>query len=257
MKKPVSLFILDVTNSTGFPGDLEAYLTEWQDTLRKINSKTPLLVKHRQGDEIICLVEGFVGAFLIANYIVYNWSYTKNMPYFGISCGFIDRKFNELDIDTWSDVLVKDAKDANNIIKNNKNRKKIMEFNPFSYFSKQDRGLINAFLDLQSLIILQQTPRQREILGLYSLYHSQKEVALVINKSTSTISEHYIGGNVEIILETANALYKSIEYIERQLHCELDNKDTDIVLINSFSYTELEKSIREKLKQSNLRRNKW
>src|SRR5690606_36475454 len=118
LKKAVSIFILDVSDSSKFEDgrELSTYLSDWQKMLDNLNNIIKVKSKHRMGDEIICLVEGYSSAMMIANYLIYNWHYEKNMPYFGLSCGLIEEDINDIDIATWNHLLVKQARIANNLI---------------------------------------------------------------------------------------------------------------------------------------------
>lgn len=221
MGTAVSVFILDVTNSSKFRNGqaLSEYLSEWQDVIAN-NNTIKIAVKHRMGDEIICVVEGYSNALVIANYMVYNWKYEDNMPYFGISFGVIEDNINTIDIDKWNNMLVKNARLANNLIKEDKTRTKLIEMNPLNKFENIERQLINSILNLQSAAILKQTTKQREILGLYSLLRSQKEVALILNKSTSTVWEHFTVGKTDLILDASESLYDLLNSKEIQLNPE-------------------------------------
>ncbi|ATP40318.1 hypothetical protein CSE16_09815 [Solibacillus sp. R5-41] len=228
MQNAVSVFILDVTDSSKFNNGLELseYLTKWQNVLANTNSTRKIAVKHRMGDEIICLVEGYSSALMIANYIIYNWKYQDNMPYFGVSCGMIEENINHINIETWNNILIKNARMANDKIKENKNRKKLIEFSPLNNNEIGEIELINILLQFQSAVILEQTAKQREILGLFSLMRSQKIIAARVGKSTSTISGHYTAGKTDLILEAAETLYNLLTLKETQSRIDSNNKNT-------------------------------
>ncbi|WP_214696552.1 hypothetical protein [Exiguobacterium sp. s160] len=251
MKKAVSIFILDVSDSSKFENgrELSTYLYDCQNMLESLNNVIKIKSKYRMGDEIICLVEGYSSAIMIANYLIYNWYYEENMPYFGLSCGLIDEDINDIDIETWNHLLVKKARIANDLIKEEKNRKGLIEFNPLNKFNDNEIELINTLLDLQSAIIVDQTNKQREILGLYSLIRSQKEIANKINKSTSTVSGHYTGGKSDLILEAAKSVcsFLTIKEIQSGRSTEGEDEYLDIVHVVQKKHEELEKEIRKQI----------
>ncbi|WP_431808731.1 hypothetical protein [Lysinibacillus sphaericus] len=249
MKKAVSIFILDVSDSSKFEDgrELSGYLSDWQNVLNSLNNITKIKSKHRMGDEIICIVEGYSSAMMIANYLIYNWYYEKNMPYFGLSCGLIDEDINDIDMETWNHLLVKRARIANDLIKDEKNRKGLIEFNPLDKFKSNEIELINILLNLQSAIIVDQTKKQREILGLYSLIRSQKEIANMINKSTSTVSGHYTGGKSDLILEAAQSVYSLLTIKEIQSRRSINEEDLDVVHHVPKKHEELEQEIRNQI----------
>lgn len=248
MKTAVSIFILDVSDSSKFEDgrELSTYLSNWQNILDGLNNIIKIKSKHRMGDEIICIVEGYSSAMMIANYLIYNWHYEKNMPYFGLSCGLIDEDINDIDIETWNHLLVKQARIANDLIKDEKSRKSLIEFNPLEKFKNNEIELINILLTLQSAIIVDQTKKQREILGLYSLIRSQKEIANIIKKSTSTVSGHYTGGKSDLILEAAESVYSLLTIKEIQSRRDINDEDLDTVYLVQKKHEELEQEIRKK-----------
>ncbi|MEK4425476.1 hypothetical protein [Solibacillus sp. FSL K6-1523] len=209
MRNAVSVFILDVTDSSKFKNGLELseYLSKWQNVIANTNGTRKIAVKHRMGDEIICLVEGYPSALMIANYMIYNWEYQDHMPYFGVSCGLIEEEIDQINIETWNNILVKNARLANDKMKENKNRKKLIEINPLNDNENSEIELMNILLQFQGAAILEQTAKQREILALFSLLRSQKTIAARIGKSTSTISGHYTAGKIDLIIESAESLY--------------------------------------------------
>lgn len=228
MQNAVSVFILDVTDSSKFKNGIELseYLSKWQNVIADTNRTRKILIKHRMGDEIICLVEGYSSALMIANYIIYNWQYQDHMPYFGVSCGMIEEDINHINIETWNNILIKNARVANNKIKENKNRRKLIELSPLHDTENGEIELINILLQFQCAAILEQTAKQREILGLFSLMRTQKGIAARIGKSTSTVSGHYTTGKTDLIIDAAESLYNLLTFKENQSKMDSHHKNT-------------------------------
>lgn len=241
MGKFVSMFIMDVTNSSKFENgrELSDYLSFWTNTLNQMNSFIDIKAKHRMGDEIICLVEDYYTAYLLANYMVFHWKYKNHMPYFGLTCDYINEEV--VDIETWNDPMVRRARDANELIKADNSRKKLM------FFMQQSNQInisnFNLIMEMQNNFILQQTDKQREILSLYSLMNSQKEVAIYLNKTGATISSHYTKGNVELILKGLDGGADTLKVLQAHKMFELFDSEE----INE-KYDEFNKKLKEILK---------
>lgn len=222
MKKTISMFIMDVSDSSKFENgkELTNYLSFWENTLNEMNDFISIKAKHRMGDEIICVVESYYAAILIANYIIYNWKYEKFMPYFGFSFGVVESEIDDIDI--WNHPIIKEAREANDSIKKDSSRNSLMTLKaPINLDElKLKINNLNLIFDLQSNLIIQQTMRQREILQLYSLVDSQKKVAEILGITTATISSHYKRGATELILQSCDIIAESL--ILYQIKDELD-----------------------------------
>jgi hypothetical protein len=156
------------------------------------------------GDEIILIAENYATAYLIAIYIILNWKYKGNNPYFGVTHGVIKQSIDEIDLEIWNHKIVKEARMGNDFIKSSKPRVQLIYWNEPNH--SKEKELVNLLLKLQGDLINEQTKKQQEITSLYMIFNSQKEIANHLNRGPSTISSHYTKGKTELIVETFNAL---------------------------------------------------
>lgn len=261
MKNPISVFIMDVSSSSSenIGADMEQYL---EDVVKWIKSWTSNVVntkvKHRLGDEIIVVSEGYSTAYTIAFYISRIWKYKDNKPYFGISFGDIDKNIVEIDLEKWIHPLVKQARMANDNLKketfnrgqfkfeldnlrNDEIEEKMIPYenNQFRY---EFERLINTLLRLQYNYIVHQTKLQQLICSLYLVLMQQKKIALFLNRSPATISSHYRNGNCEEILSTFEEIQTVLLSIQRKTCFE--NADKAIT-----ENVELQKKIKEFIRE--------
>ena len=201
--RPVSVFIMDVTksSSTGYGEELSSYLGHLETYIKSWYGKIgSFQVKHRSGDELILLAEGYSSAFITAFYISCLWKYEKNLPYFGLAYGSLDKKVEEIDIEKWIHPLAKQARNANDHLKKKKDRE--------SFFFQTDDGepnfqtLINGMLMLQHVLSMEQTEVQRLVCSLYVIYGKQKAVAELLDRSAPTVYSHFKKGHCEQIIRS-------------------------------------------------------
>lgn len=217
MKTPISIFILDVSNSSTknngdelsqYLDDIVSWITIWTDGLVNIKAK------HRAGDEIIFAGEGYSTAYTIAFFISRIWRYKHNHPpYFGLSFGDSSKNLEEIDIERWIDPLLKQARYANNLLKEEKNRPlfkfELDQFlpnqqnNPFRY---EFEMLINQLLKLQQNFIWRQTSIQELVCSLYFIFEQQTMISSLLDKSQPTISSHLKKGNYSDIFVTFHTI---------------------------------------------------
>jgi hypothetical protein len=200
---PVSVFIMDVTQSSsaGYGEELSNYLGKLESNIENWFGKTQSIqVKHRSGDELILLAEGYSSAFITAFYISCLWKYEKNLPYFGLAYGSLDKKVEELDLEKWIHPLVKQARNANDHLKKQKDRES------FQFQLNDDEPslqiLINGMLMLQHVLRSQQTQVQRLVCSLYLIYGKQNAVAELLDRSAPTVYSHFKKGHCEQILRS-------------------------------------------------------
>ena len=201
--EPVSVFIMDITNSSSaangemlsnYLGKLETYINKWYEGIGSVQ------IKHRSGDELILLAEGYSTAFITAFYISSIWKYEKHLPYFGLAYGRLDKKVEEIDIEKWIHPLAKQARSANDQLKKQKNRE------TFCYqIPEREPGLqtlINGMLSLQNVLRMEQTDVQRLVCSLYLIYGKQNTVAQLLDRSAPTVYSHFKKGHCEQIIRS-------------------------------------------------------
>lgn len=239
MRNYASIFIMDVTNSSKFnkENELSEYLKYWTDLLKKLDTFTNIKVKHRQGDEIICVVDDYFTAYILAFYMIIHWKYREHMPYFGISYGYFDEELNDIEI--WNNPMVKQARLGNDFIKSQSPRNNLIALKKDQKENQYLLSNINLIIEMQNNLIVNQTDKQREVLALHSLLESQKEIANYVKKTQATTSSHYTKGNVELIFKAYKTIVdhlkltqiKSLsgsEYQMDNLNQTIINKDVEI-----------------------------
>lgn len=226
MSNPISVFIMDVSNSSHnhIGNELSAYLQELQESIIHWTKPLPTVkVTHRAGDELVVVSEGFASAYIIAFYISRIWRYPDNPPYFGLSFGFIEDQLCELDIETWIHPLMKQARIANDFLKKQQNR---MQFrfeltstvneNKFDTYQNEFKKLLNTSLTLQQEQINEQTTIQSFVFSLYLILGQQNKVSEYLNRTKATISSHMKNGKTDIILATFDTIVDVLNALEKK-----------------------------------------
>jgi hypothetical protein len=217
MNYPISIFILDVSNSSS--PDMGEKLTNYLDEMvHWINIWTENMghckVKHRAGDEIIFVGYGYSTAYILAFFISRIWKYKDHTPYFGLSFGDIDKELEHVDIEKWIHPIIKQARYANDLLKQEHVRppfkfeldqfyQELTSYHPFRY---EFEVLINSLLRLQLTIMMEQTPIQEKVCTYYLILQQQKAVSKLLEKTAPTISSHFKKGKCEEILNVFNEL---------------------------------------------------
>lgn len=223
--QPVSVFIMDVTKSSSagygeelssYLGHLEASINNWYGEIGSVQ------VKHRSGDELIFLAEGYSSAFITAFYISWIWKYEKNLPYFGLAYGNLDKKVEEIDIEKWIHPLAKQARNGNDHLKKQKDRE---------FFSLQCcdgehnlQTLINGMFMLQHALRMQQTDVQRLVCSLYLIYGKQKAVAELLDRSAPTVYSHFKKGHCEQIIRSFRDIINVLDALQEKDFPEMGKK---------------------------------
>ncbi len=241
MNHPVSIFIMDVSNSSyedEFGQELTLYLKEMVERINIwTNGIVKTKVKHRMGDEIFFISEHYSTAYTIAFYISRIWKYKNHKPYFGLSFGNISKKIEDIDTDTWIHPLVKQARMANDDIKKKSNRQQFS----FELDNVSNGKLVNTFLQVdenyryefetlfnlllryQHTFIEKQTELQHLICSLFLILNQQKRIAAFLGKSPATISSHYKKGNCEEILAACNEIQTVLISLQNKIYSENNN----------------------------------
>ncbi len=113
LNQPVSIFIMDVTNSSSENNwnEITDYLQHWEEAIaRWCNGIVPAKVSHRRGDEILFVGRHYFTAYTIAFHMSQLWKYQKQKPYFGIACGDVDENMDDIEIEIWNHPLIKKSK---------------------------------------------------------------------------------------------------------------------------------------------------
>jgi hypothetical protein len=243
MNYPISIFILDVSNSsledrgeelTNYLDEVVNWITIWTHDTSHIK------VKHRSGDEIIFIGNGYATAYTLAFYISRLWKYKDNMPYFGLSFGDIDKELTEIDLEKWIHPLVKQARYANDLLKQEQNRTQFkFELDQFytnetsrlftyNQFRLEFEVLINLLINLQQKYIWNQTDIQGIVCSLYLILRQQKAIGKILGKTAPTISSHFKKGNSEEILNTFTEIITILNSLEIKSYPNREIKPKEI-----------------------------
>ncbi|PEL14299.1 hypothetical protein [Bacillus sp. AFS017336] len=223
MKTPVSIFIMDVSNSSYdevFGQELSMYLKEIVEMINEwTDGVVKTIVKHRMGDEILLVSNHYSSAYVLAFYISRIWKYKDNQPYFGLTFGDINLELDEIDIETWIHPLLKKARLANESLKRISNRPKF-SFKLTDLNNENDlfefEMMFNLLLTLQNTLIENQTEIQGIICSMYLIFMKQKKIASILDKTPATISSHFRKGNSGEILNTFEEIQLVLNSIQKR-----------------------------------------
>src|SRR5699024_9339237 len=154
--QPVSVCIMDISRSSAddFGRELSQYLQQLKQAIGDwTNSFIMTKTTHRAGDELVVISEGFATAYMIAFYISRIWRYPKHPPYFGLSFGLIKEQLADIHVETWIHPLMKQARVANDFLKNETNRKQFRFELAHMNHSAEFEQLLNTNLMLQQELI--------------------------------------------------------------------------------------------------------
>jgi hypothetical protein len=214
-------------------------------------------VKHLSGDEIIFIGSGYSTAYTIAFYISRIWKYKTNKPYFGLAFGDIDKALAEIDIEKWIHPLVKQARYANDQLKQEQIRPQFkfeldqffagVQSNSCSYnhFRYEFETLLNTLLNLQQNFIWNQTDIQELVCSMYLILQQQKAVGKLLGRSAPTISSHYKKGNSEEILNTFTEIINILNSLEQKTY---QISETNPVIRNEKLHNSIRKHLKENIK---------
>ena len=242
MTNPVSIFIMDVSNSSkgDIGGDLSKYLHHVEERIAFWTKDiTTTQVIHRSGDEIVVVSSGYATAYTLAFYMSRVWKYKEHKPYFGLSFGDIQEDVNVLDIETWIHPFMKQARYANDILKHQEQNRNQFNFELANYlnensfegyhhFRSQFETLLNMILKLQHDQIKEQTAIQSLVCSLFLVLNQQNKISHYLDRSASTISSHLKKGKCESITSAFNDVVKVLNSLQP------DNENTQQVINNQL-----------------------
>lgn len=247
MNYPISIFILDVSNSSSMDmgEELTNYLDEW---VKWINIWTkdlvPCKVRHRAGDEIIFVGYGYSTSYILAFFISRVWKYREHPPYFGFSFGDSEKKLEEVDIEKWIHPLIKQARYANDLLKQEKVRPPFkfeldqfyqgQPLYPYNQFRSEFELLINSLLRLQLTIMKEHTPIQEQVFTLYLILQQQKAVAKQLGKTAPTISSHFKKGKSDELINGFYELISILDSLQEKTYNHKPDKTNSPLLMESI-----------------------
>lgn len=247
MNHPISIFILDVSNSSS--AEMGEELTDYLDELVNwinvwMKEFGHCKVKHRAGDEIIFAGYGYSTAYIVAFFISRVWKYRDHTPYFGLSFGDSDKELEEVDIEKWIHPLIKQARYANDLLKQEQVRplfkfeldqfyQNISHF-LYNQFRNEFEVLINSLLRLQMIMLKEQTPIQEQVFTYFFILQQQKAAAKLLGKTAPTISSHYKKGKSEEIIRVFTELVTILDSLQEKSYYDKPEKTKSESLMESI-----------------------
>ncbi|WP_172369159.1 hypothetical protein [Sporosarcina jiandibaonis] len=242
MSNPVSVFIMDVSNSSveDIGGELSKYLHQLEERI-SIWTKDIATTKviHRSGDEVVVVSSGYATAYTLAFYISRIWKYKNHQPYFGLSFGDIEEDLNSLYIETWIHPLMKQARYSNDVLKQQGQNRSQFNFvlddfssrkslESYHLYRRQFETLLNAILRLQQNQINEQTEIQSLVCSLFLILNQQNKVSHYLGRSASTVSSHIKKGKCDNIISA----FTDIVSVLNSLHSysEIDSRSAQQVM---------------------------
>jgi hypothetical protein len=244
MSYPISIFILDVSNSSS--ADMGEELTVYLDEVVNwitiwTQDSGHVKVKHRAGDEIIFAGYGYSTAYILAFFISRIWQYDEHTPYFGLSFGDSDKRLEEVDIEKWIHPLIKQARYANDLLKQEQARP-LFKFEldqfyqqslfPYNQFRSEFETLINSLLRIQLTLMKEQTKIQEQVCTYYLLLQQQKAVGTLLGKTAPTISSHFKKGKCEEILNVFKELTAILDSLQEKSYNKLEEISSSFLMKN-------------------------
>ena len=257
MTYPVSVFIMDVSNSSkdDIGDELSTYLHHLEERI-SIWTKEIATTKviHRSGDEIVVVSSGYATAYTLAFYMSRIWKFKDHKPYFGLSFGDIQDDVSTLNIETWIHPLMKQARYANDILKQQEQNR--LQFNfelddfssnkslvGYHLFRSQFETLLNAILKLHQDQINEQTDIQSLVCSLFLILNQQNKVSHYLGRTPSTVSSHmkkgkceHIIGSFNDIVKVLNSLHPESERNQQEINNQLQNNIKLIVNNDLYHY---------------------
>ncbi|MBP2078267.1 hypothetical protein [Oceanobacillus polygoni] len=234
MSNEVSIFIMDVSNSSkeNIGNELSEYLEQLKNSIAEWTQNVGVTkVRHRAGDELVVVSSGYASAYTLAFYISRIWKFTDHKPYFGLSFGNIQEDLSTINIETWIHPLMKQARNANDYLKNQQNRllfrfslPRLSDKQGFTVFCEQFETLINTSLNLKQVQINEQTEMQSLVCSLYLMLGQQNKVSKYLERTTATISHHMKQGKTQVILHAFYDIVKVLDSLNTQDNYRLTDK---------------------------------
>lgn len=218
MAGQISIFIMDISGSskTSSGDELSRYLDQLKGSIEKWSENIMLTkVSHRAGDELVVISEGTATAYVLAFYISRLWKFKDFPPYFGLSFGEVEEDLKSIDINTWIHPLMKQARNANDYLKQQKHKGMFrFELPPVSNIenvpvkNEPFERLINSNIMLSEELMESQTDIQSYVCSLYLILAQQNKVSDYLQRTTATISHHIKQGRTQIILDAFHDIIK-------------------------------------------------
>lgn len=230
MPYPISVFTMDVSNSRKFnePSKLTDYLDSLVAVLKDSfsTSRSAVRIKHRFGDEILVVAEGYSAAYVVAFYIRQIWKYNMHLPYFGGVIGNIDIPLGDIrDIDGWNHPLVWSSREILDTLKaQNASSRVWMKYATRNEHLKELVEDINLLLEIQNEFFKKQSQKEREVGLTFTVTDYQDYMARLFDKDPSTISRQVKSSRIELMLKINDSIIRKLtteELVDERIEDEL------------------------------------
>ncbi|MGK0576520.1 sigma-70 family RNA polymerase sigma factor [Macrococcus capreoli] len=187
----LSLFVMDVSGSTKFDNsdEISRHLIQLtQEIAHWTQSVNFKYINFRMGDELFFVSDSLCATLFTSYYIKLLWPFKKQPIKFGIAVSDDDIPTGNLE--HWNAAIIKQARRNLDEIKHS-------EVSDFYITMDDERTILmnNVLFPYLTEIIYQLSPMQRQVILLSFVYEQQKEIAQLLNKSVSTVSEHLKKGH--------------------------------------------------------------
>ncbi|MFD1675078.1 hypothetical protein [Alicyclobacillus fodiniaquatilis] len=229
--QPVSIFMMDVTDSTHFesPRELDRYLKQIVSWIsRWTEGEIQARVKNRYGDEILFVSEHFFTSYVVAYFIKQIWRYDNHPPIFANTYGMIEESLHTIeDIDTWNHPLFKNARNAMDKLKKDKRERpwfmtEAEDYLEDSLFARMH----DTILYYQDRIFKNHSPQQRIASALYTVCDTQQEVATILHRTPANISKLLSKADSDAL----NRTFEIVRDIYLRLECHANQSDLNVCL---------------------------
>lgn len=248
MKRPVSVFIMDITrSSSGDWHELSDYLQHWEKTIAEwCDGTIAAHVSHRRGDEILFVGDHAFSAYTVAQALAVHWKFREHPPYFGLAHGMTEETLEDLDIEIWNPPMIKRAREMADQMKRMKVRRTTMlcgEERPSDVLITLS-DIVNLLIENQLALWKRQSEQQKLIYALSTVFHEQKTVARLLNKTASTVSIHYNRGRSDLLMKNSDRIQKLLASGETALNGS-DRVARAINLLNHSIQTQIARRIQD------------
>lgn len=192
--QPISIFMMDVTDSTHFdsPRELDNYLKQIVTWISQwTEGKVQARIKNRYGDEILFVSEHFFTSYVVAYFTKEIWRYDNHPPIFATTYGMIEDTLSMVgDIDTWNEPLFKNARNAMDKLKQQKRGRPWIRTEAENYLNHSlFSDMYTVVIDYQNQIFKTRSPQQRITSLLSTVFETQQEVASILKKTPANVSK--------------------------------------------------------------------
>ncbi|WP_414049633.1 hypothetical protein [Macrococcus animalis] len=198
----LSLFVMDVSGSTKF-NNTDAISKQLIQFTKEIDHWTQNVsfkyINFRMGDELFFVSDNLSATLFTSYYIKLLWPFNNQPVKFGIAVS--DEAIPKGNLEHWNAPIIKQARH---------NLAQIKQGDMSDFYLTIDHHNVDIFNNILypylTEIVHNHSDMQRKVILLSYVYEQQKEIAKVLDKGVSTISEHLKKGHKKQLLLIEAAL---------------------------------------------------